>query len=121
MSLIAAFAFAALFAPEGQAAPKQATPPSNHQVIAPNPNAATRTMDRFADNERNLWIQDVRRRLSQAEHNERVYEHRMALADRLDQLIGQGRCGDAQAQADNTPHKDIAGEVTRICNARTGR
>ena len=45
----------------------------------------------------------------------------MALADRLDQLIGQGRCGDAQAQADNTPHKDIAGEVTRICNARTGR
>ena len=34
---------------------------------------------------------------------------------------GTDERGDAQAQADNTPHKDIAGEVTRICNARTGR
>ena len=73
MSLIAAFAFAALFAPEGQAAPKQATPPSNHQVIAPNLNGAPRTMDRFKDNEVQLFIQDVRRRLGQAEHNARMY------------------------------------------------
>jgi hypothetical protein len=121
MSLIAAFAFAALMDGEPQAAPKQVTPPSNHRVIGPDVNGRHSNMANWYDNHRRVLIEDVRRRISAADHLRQVRDERSALADDLDRLIGAGRCDQAREAADASRHKDIAGEVDRVCAARSVR
>jgi hypothetical protein len=121
MSLTAAFAFAALMAGDPQAASKQVAPPSNHRVIGPDVNGRHGNMANWYDNERRVFIEDARRRISAGDHLRRVRDERFTLADDLDGLIGAGRCDEAREAAAASRHKDIAGEVERVCAARSVR
>lgn len=92
--------------------------PSNHQVIQPNPNAASVTMVRFRDNEERQLIEDARHDQIAA-YRQSVIAQRVQLADRLDRLIAAGECEQARVVAQRAGYRDIREGVARVCDART--
>ena len=93
---------------------------SNHQVIQPNPNAASVTMVRFRDNEARQLVEDAREDQIAA-NRQSVIAQRVQLADRLDRLIASGDCEQARVVAQRARYRDIREGVARVCDARTPR
>lgn len=82
-----------------------------------NPNAASRTMARFMDNQTRLLLlegdqNDLQRRRAE------VSRQRWSLAERLDRMIAHGNCDGARDLAKQSRHQDIGAQVERVCDAR---
>jgi hypothetical protein len=96
--------------------------PQEAVVLPPNPNGASVTSTRFRDNEWRTFVLDRQADAGRQDHEQRVrqreYRTRLALADRLDQMISDGDCVGARGLAFSSTQADIAREVDRICAAR---
>ena len=106
--LLTAFVLAAGIA-AAQAAP---TP----VPATPNPGVGS-SLARFADND---WRQryDEARRAHILANAQAGVRRRMALAERLDILISQGRCGEARNVSQVGGYADIREGVARVCDRR---
>lgn len=100
------------------------------QTPPPAPPSPTRpAVDRyvrgasFADNRYRQMVAEsayeIRQRQREAARDN-LQRDRLIFADRLDAMIGAGECDAARREAETSGWLDIAGEVARVCAARTG-